>query len=318
MFTGAGQMWFNSTLDPAVAMSATISTLTINASTLTMASPQSAMRFSNCQNCSFNNNQILGHQNGLIPAVFFEGGSNNQFLNNTTTAGPQGGAALQLQALGGTPNSGFVVSQNTFDSSNLLHIGLNNTKVTNNYFSNRTQGNMIGILVCGPWTGTSQNITIDSNTLDAMVGNWNGAFITGIPNDPGGLSNINGFNITNNILKSTGSIISVQDYVTPDVTDPTINFGTKTNVTITGNQLSSLYGGSQIDIRGGTSGSVDKVLVESNTLQNSAGQQNVICDWPASVRHQGSFTALPLHPPVSRRTVALADAAGPRISVSVS
>jgi hypothetical protein len=146
MFTGAGQMWFGSAQGGIGGVSnATISTLTINANTLTMASPQSAMRISNAQNVSFNNNQILGHQSNSIPAVLFEGGSNNQFLNNTITAGPQGGAPLQLQDLGGTSNSGFVVSQNTFDSSNLQLIGLNNTKVTNNYFSNRTQGDFIGI-----------------------------------------------------------------------------------------------------------------------------------------------------------------------------
>ena len=101
MFTGAGQMWFGSASGGIGGVSnATISTLTINANTLTMASPQTAMRFSNAQNVSFNNNQILGHQNGSLPAVFFEGGSNNQFLNNTITAGPQGGAPLQLQTLG--------------------------------------------------------------------------------------------------------------------------------------------------------------------------------------------------------------------------
>src|SRR5262249_26052522 len=213
VFTGAGQMWFGSAGDGIA--NATISTLTINA---TMA-PQSAMRFSNAQNVSFNNNQILGDQNGGIPAVFFEGGSNNQFLNNTITAGLGGGAPLQLQALGGTPNSGFVVSQNTFDSSNLLLIGLNNTKVTNNYFSNRTLGNSIGILIAGPYGGTSQNITIDGNTLDASIGN-NGAIISGIPQDAGGTSNIDGFSITNNILKGTATLIAVQslDQATSPVT----------------------------------------------------------------------------------------------------
>src|SRR5262249_935135 len=194
MFTGAGQIWFGSAWDGIGRVSnATISTVTINVNTLNMKSPP-AMRFSNAQNVSFNNNQILGHQNGSIPAVFFEGGGNNQLLNNTITAGPQGGAPLQLQTLGGTPNSGFVVSQNTFDSSNLVLIGLNNTKVTNNYFSNRTLGNTIGILICGPYAGTSQNITIDSNTLDASI-RQNGAVISGLPNDPGGTSNIDGFSI---------------------------------------------------------------------------------------------------------------------------
>src|SRR5262245_34075034 len=278
MFTGAGQMWFGSAQGGIGGVSnATISTLTINANTLTMASPQSAMRISNAQNVSFNNNQILGHQNGSIPAVFFEGGSNNQILNNTITAGPQGGAPLQLQTLGGTPNSGFVVSQNTFDSSNLVLIGLNNTKVTNNYFSNRTLGNSIGIEIAGPYTGTSQNITIDGNTVDATVGSANGAIISGLPQDPGGTSNIDGFSITNNILKGTGSGIAVQSLDQSNFTDNSLIGSNKTNVTITGNQLSSLWTGSSIDIRGGA-GSVDKVLVQSNTLQNSAGAQNVITE----------------------------------------
>jgi len=97
MFTGAGQMWFGSAQGGIGGVSnATISTLTINANTLTMASPQSAMRISNAQNVSFNNNQILGPQNGSIPAVFFEGGSNNQILNNTITAGPQGSGMPQI------------------------------------------------------------------------------------------------------------------------------------------------------------------------------------------------------------------------------
>jgi Cadherin-like len=280
MFTGAGQMWFGSAGGGIGGVSnATISTLTINANTLTMASPQSAMRISNAQNVSFNNNQILGHQNSSISAVFFEGGSNNQFLNNTITAGPQGGAPLQLQTLGGTPNSGFVVSQNTFDSSNLLLIGLNNTKVTNNYFSNRTLGNSIGIEIIGPYSGTSQNITIDGNTLDASIvpGHENGVLISGYPQDPGGTSNIDGLSITNNILKGTRSLIAVQSLDPSNFTDNSLIGSNKTNVTITGNQLSSLWAGSTIDIRGGA-GSVDKVLVQSNTLQNSAGAQNLITE----------------------------------------
>jgi FG-GAP-like repeat len=167
-----------------------------------------------------------------------------------------------------------VISQNTFDSSGLLLIGLNNTKVTNNYFSNRTLGNNIGIDICGPWTGTSQNITIDSNTLDASIG-INGAVISGIPNDPGGTSNIDGLSITNNILKATVSGIAVQSRDPSNFTDNSLIGSNKTNVTITGNQLSSLWAGSSIDIRGGA-GSVDTVLVQSNTLQNSAGVQNVV------------------------------------------
>src|SRR5262249_42428897 len=70
MFTGAGQMWFGRVSGVS---NATISTLTINANALTLAS-DAAMRVSNAQNVSFNNNHILGHQFGSIPALFFEGG----------------------------------------------------------------------------------------------------------------------------------------------------------------------------------------------------------------------------------------------------
>src|SRR5262249_12685315 len=127
-----------------------------------------------------------------------------------------------------------------------------------------------------PYGGTSQNITIDGNTLDASIGN-NGAIISGIPQDPGGTSNIDGFSITNNILKGTATLIAVQSLDRSNFTDNSLIGSNKTNVTITGNQLSSLYAGSTIDIRGGA-GSVDKVLVQSNTLQNSAGMQNVITE----------------------------------------
>src|SRR5262249_22967648 len=103
----------------------------------------------------------------------------------------------------------------------------------------------------------------------------NGAVISGLPNDPGGLSQIDGFSITNNIIRGTGAGISAQSFDGNNYNDNTLLGNVKTNVTITGNQLSSLWTGSSIDIRGGA-GSVDKVLVQSNTLQNSAGAQNVI------------------------------------------
>jgi hypothetical protein len=270
MFTGAGQMWFGSA---GGVSGATISTLTINGNTLTMASPQSAMRVTNAQNCFFTNNQLLGHQNGSIPAIFCEGGSKNQFLNNAITPGPQGAAPLQLQALGGTPNSEFVVSQNTFDSAGLVLIGLNNSRVTNNYFNNQTLHNTIGILVCGSWGGTVQNITIDGNTLDAM--GQNQAMISGLPNDPGGASRIDGLFITNNILKGTACLIAAQSHDQSNYIGDVLLGNNKTNVTITGNHLNSAWTGSVIDIRGGA-GSVDKVLIQSNTLQNSAGAQNVV------------------------------------------
>jgi len=269
MFTGAGQIWFGST---GGISNATISTLTFNGNTLPANSNFAGVRLSNAQASFFTGNQILGHANNSVPAVFFEGGSNVQITNNTIVGGPQGGAAFQIQALGATPNSGFVVSGNTFDSSNLLVIGLNNTKILNNNFNNHKLGNTISILVCGNWDSTARDITVDGNTLDT---DSNGAIISGLPNDPGGLSNIDGFSITNNTIRGTGASISVQSFDSNNYNDNTLLGNVKTNVTITGNQLSSLWTGSSIDIRGGA-GSVDTVLVQSNTLQNSAGAQNVI------------------------------------------
>jgi hypothetical protein len=270
MFTGVGQMWFGRA---GGVSNATLSTLTINANTLPMASPQAAMRFSNAQNVSFNNNQILGHQNGAMPAVFFEGGYNNSINNNTLSSNSGGDSVLQLQTLGTTANSDFTIDSNTFDSVFLVVIGLSNVRITKNILTNKALGNTIGIQVCGPWAGTSQNITIDGNTVDADASN--AAYVGGLPNDPGGASNINGFNITNNIIKGTFAVISAQSIDGNNYNDNTLAADTKTNVVISGNQISSAWGASGIDLRGGA-GSVDTVLVENNTLQNSAGAQNVI------------------------------------------
>jgi hypothetical protein len=269
VFQGSGQLWFDGSINPI--MNSTISNLTINDN----QSNYAAIRLSNFQNSSFTGNTVLGSMQGGNAAVFFEGGANNQILNNTFNNNVgTGGDVFQIQTLNATPNSGFTVSQNNFDSSEMVVIGLSNVTVSNNHFTNTELGNSIGILVCGPFSGSASNITIDGNTIDATTGSLNAAFISGIGQDPGGTSNINGFNITNNILKSTDSSIRVQA-LDPSGLNSTSS-GTKTNVTITGNQLSSLWGGSQVDISGGTYGSVDNVLVESNTLQNSAGQQNVI------------------------------------------
>jgi len=272
VFTGAGQMWFGS---GSGISNATISTLTINANALPMSSPQAAMRVSNAQNCFFKNNRVLGHQNGAMPAVFFEGGINNQFLDNTLIASPSGGDLLQLQPLGPTGNSGFVVSHNTFDSGMLYVIGLNDVQIRNNTFHNQTLGNYIGLMVSGPFAGVCHDIVVDGNTVDATVGSANQAVIGGLPQDPGGTSNIDGFAITNNTVKGTGSLITAQSMDPNNYSGDGLLGNNKTNVTITGNQLNSLWGGAVIDLRGGA-GSVDKVLIQSNTLQNSAGAQNVV------------------------------------------
>ena len=107
------------------------------------------------------------------------------------------------------------------------------------------------------------------------MGSANAAFISGLPNDPGGTSILDHFYITNNVLKGTSSLIAAQNYDLPCLSycNP---LGTKTNLIISGNQLDSMWTGSRIDISGGVYGVVDTVLVESNTLRNTAGAQNVI------------------------------------------
>jgi hypothetical protein len=274
-FTGAGVMWFGSAGGGTGGISnSTITMLTINAGTLATTDMHAAIRISNAQNCNFNANKILGHQNGGIPAVFFEGGYNNRFYDNTMIANPtSGGETLQLQTLGGTANSDFFISRNTFDSTPLVIIGLDNVQITNNTLHNRTLGNSIGIMVSGPYGGTNRNVVIDGNTMDA--GSANGAVIAGLPQDPGGTSNIDGFSITNNIIKGTGCTIAAQSLDPNNYIGDVLVGNGKKNVTITGNQLTSAWTGSVIDIRGGA-GTVDTVVVQSNTLQNSAGAVNVI------------------------------------------
>ena len=89
------------------------------------------------------------------------------------------------------------------------------------------------------------------------------------------MSKIDGFVITNNTINATFASICTQSFDSNNFNDQTLAGNIKTNVTISGNKLNSAWGGSGIDIRGGA-GSVDKVLIDSNILQNSAGKPNMI------------------------------------------
>jgi len=275
-FTGNGQLWFNTTGDPAVHGTVNISNLTIDASGLpnTSNAPE-AIRVSNDYNGVFTNNNVIAHANISIPAVDYEGGINNQFTNNTINATAGGGSPLQVQELGGTPNTGYMVSNNTFHNASLLMIGINATASYNN-FDSTAGGAYLNILAVGEYNGVYNSYTIDDNTLDGLVGGT-GAFISGVENDPGGQSNMNGFNITNNILKSVDSEIHVQtNQPDPDINTNTA-IGTKSNVTITGNTLDTEFGGgSTIDARGGTYGSVGPITIQNNTMTNNEGAVNQI------------------------------------------
>src|SRR5262249_16347981 len=111
--------------------------------------------------------------------------------------------------------------------------------------------------------------TVDATTVPS------GAYIGGLPGDPGATSSMDGFVITNNIIKGAAAFIAAQSQDPNSYTNNSLAGTTRTHVTITGNQLFSSGGGSLIDMRGGA-GSVDTVTVESNTLQNSAGAVNQI------------------------------------------
>jgi hypothetical protein len=266
-FTGTGQLWFGSASGGTGGVSdAAWKNLTIDATGLDAQSNQAALRFSNAQVFSFTDNKLLGHSNGAVPAMFFEGGGNVEIMGNEFIAPSGGDSTLQIQSLGGTANSGFVVSENTWDSGELVVIGLNDVQVTNNHLHNATLGNSIGILVCGSFDGSVSNILVDSNIVDA--GGANGAVISGLPNDPGGLSIIDDFRITNNTIIGTGASIHCQSFDGNNYLDNTLLGNEKTNVVITGNSLSSSFGGSGIDCRGGA-GKVDTVEVAFNTLTNS-------------------------------------------------
>src|SRR5262249_12059418 len=142
VFQGSGQLWFNGANNPI--MNSTISNLTINGS----QTNTEAIRFSNLQNCSFTGKTVLGDTIiNSIPAIYVEGVCNNQISNNTFKYNVGfGGEPLQIQA-GPGPSSGFTVSQNNFDSSDLVVLGLNNVTVSNNYFTNTGDSNTISIEV---------------------------------------------------------------------------------------------------------------------------------------------------------------------------
>jgi hypothetical protein len=252
-----------------------ISSLTIDANNLSSNSNNVALWVWNCQGCIMVGNTILGNINGSVPAVEFIGGGNNSIVGNSIVGSPSGGAQLQINPLGTTLNSQFTISQNTFDSSNLLVIGLDNVQVTNNYFSNKTLGNMIAIFYCGGWNYAVSGYLIDGNTIDATFGGMNGSVISAVPNDPGGLSIINDVTISNNVIIATGASISVQNFDEWCLLNCQA-VGEKYNTVIKGNILISAWFGSMLNLAGGTTGIVDRVWVDGNTLIGSGGTPNAI------------------------------------------
>src|SRR5262249_22601808 len=111
-------------------------------------------------------------------AVLWEGGGDNSIIGNTftpNTSGTGGGSQLQLNPLGESTNSGYLVQSNTFDSSGISVIAHNAILITDNYIHNQTLGNTLPIFVLPDLNPSvdSDGVTIDSNTMDGTVGGPN-------------------------------------------------------------------------------------------------------------------------------------------------
>jgi len=269
-FKDMGELWFNS--DQAGLSGGIFDRLTFNSQAVTH--DHSQLRMSNARDSAFTNCKILGHSIGGRPATFWEGGRNNRFTGNIFLGAPAGGDnCIQWQTLGNAAgdNDGFVIADNEFDSVNMVVIGISNVQITGNRIHNAAMGNSIALQVCGRWDTQCDHVIIDNNIIDA--GGANGAALTGLPNDPGGMSVIQDFQITNNTIKGTFAAIHCQSYDGNNYNDNTLAGNEKHNVKIAGNKMHSLWGGSGIDLRGGA-GKVDTVEVRGNTLTNDAGKPN--------------------------------------------
>lgn len=263
-----GQLWFGSA---GGFSNSVFENLYINAHAYSHPEAHSAFRFSNARNSEFRNNKELGHVNGGIPGIFWEGGENVKIHHNMFDAPEGGDSTCQIQSLGATANSGFEISDNTFKGCGPVVIGVNNIKILRNTVTS-TYG-AISILACGTWNTACESVIIDGNTVDC--GGNNGAVISGLPNDPGGMSVINNFQITNNTIKGTSAAIHCQSLDGNNYLNNDLAGNEKYNVLIKGNKLHSAWSGSGIDCRGGA-GKVDGVLITGNTLSNDAGKPNTV------------------------------------------
>jgi hypothetical protein len=255
----------------------TIRGLTFDGSQSTAAP---AIYMENCVNCTFTGNTVIGSSNGNLAALFFEGGANNKITNNTIRSAPGpaggdtgGGAQLQINALGGTPNSGFEVSGNTFDSVNILIIGMNHIRIHGNTMGNSVLQNSFAIFIAPAWNGIATGVEIDHNILDG--GGVNEAYITGLPQDPGGQGSIIGFIIDGNVVKGTEAKIAVNTFSTSCLSSCT-SISDTYDAIVTNNIIESAWGPAVISLDGGTYGVVRNVTVQGNILVGPTTGQNII------------------------------------------
>ncbi len=234
--------------------------------------------FFNTQGSSLTNCTVLSDPNTGLAVVLFEGGANNQVIANSfglNAVGGGGGDQLQLNPLGGTPNSGFLVQGNTLDSVGFYIIGQNQLLVTGNNVHNQSSGNEVFIFDAPDPNASITNTynIIDNNTLNAAA--LNNVVIAGLTQDPGlPIANVDNFIISNNTLTGTKAWISLQ---APDdhcfgTNDCAPMPNPSSNAKILNNHLTSYWTFSYISIRGGV-GTVTNPLVEGNSiLGTTAGQ----------------------------------------------
>jgi hypothetical protein len=233
-----------------------------------------AVQLWQCNSCELSDSVLYGHSNGSVAVFHTFGGSDGRILWNKIISRSAGGPQLQINPLGDSSNSGFLVANNELDSVNILIIGANNIHVTSNYMHNQTLGNFIVIMFASVNIVTS-NLLFDYNVIDATVGDSNGAVLSGIPQDPNQSGVIENITIDHNTLRGTSSVIAANDFDSECLaTCPAIS--QTYNVQITNNSVESQWGPSLIDVSGGSSGSVNGAWIDGNILSNDVGQRNLI------------------------------------------
>lgn len=250
-----------------------VSTVTVDQSGADI-NAREAVQLWQCNSCELSDSVLYGHSNGSVAVFIAFGGSDGRILRNRFTSRSAGGAQLQINPLGDSSNSGFLIANNELDSCNILIIGANNIHVTSNYVHNQTLGDFIAIMFTSE-TKVTSNLLFDYNVIDATVGDSNGAVLSGIPEDPNLSGVIENITIDHNTLRGTGAQISANAYDSECLaTCPAIS--QTYNVQITNNSLESQWYPSLIDVSGGSSGSVNGAWIDRNILSNDVGQRNLI------------------------------------------
>jgi hypothetical protein len=251
-----------------------ISTATVDQSGADINAPEGVQLWQ-CNSCELSDSVLYGNANSSRAVFIAFGGSDGRILRNKFTSRSAGGSQLQINPLGDSSNSGFLVANNELDSVSVLIIGANNIHVTGNYMHNQTLGNFVAMMFASTTTPTS-NLLFDYNVIDGAFVYGQGAAISGIPEDPNLSGVIENITIDHNTLRG-GSAIIAANYFDSEVLATCPDISQTYNIQITNNSLESQWGGdSTIDVRGGGSGSVNGAWIDGNVFSNEFHQRNTI------------------------------------------